>query len=246
MQSPTGLAALAHYAGERDKATAGVNAAGVHAAGTMGAADLAAAAHEAAAKTHAGAVETAAGLSAAAQGAASERAAQVSLANASTAAGVQREHNQILKDLGEGKLAAAAPKDTGDYNAYAPKILGIKSIADATPEQLELFNKHKGNLGSLANAAETHTWWTTHGSPENVGGFLENAKSKGVLISPEQETLFRAQASSRDPGFRSQFGPQLEAYTKNQPSGFIGRRVQDVKTGLAEAARQVGEAGYYQ
>jgi len=46
MQDPRGLAALAQFAGERERANAQVGAAGVEAAGKVRAADLASAAHE--------------------------------------------------------------------------------------------------------------------------------------------------------------------------------------------------------
>jgi len=85
------------------------------------------------------------------------------------------------------------------------------------PKKLELFEAHKGNLPNLQNAWQTHQWWETHGTPENISGFIDYSKSHGASLTPESEALFKAQAGSRSPEIRNRFGPHMEEYVKNKP-----------------------------
>lgn len=110
------------------------------------------------------------------------------------------------------------------------------------PAKLELFETHKGNLPALQGAYDAHNWWTTHGTPENISGFLDFAKGQGAELSPEDATLFRAQAGARDPEIRRIFGPAMETYVKTAPKPTF--QIGGQKFSLSEAARRVGEGGF--
>lgn len=142
--------------------------------------------------------------------------------------GAQELNLALAAEIQAGMAEKAATHRALDYRSGAFEALGVPQppkdsketrmdLLSKDPVKLRLYNEHMGNLPALKNAWKNHSWWETHGTPENVSGFLDYAKSKGAQFTPESEALFRAQAGARDPGIRSQFGPYMEEYVKNKP-----------------------------